>query len=67
MRSSPESEKVRGAFIRSKPNGALTGVVLLVILNNFGLIARLHAGRIHLRCALSTVDCGIDAHSGFDG
>ena len=23
--------------------------------------------RILPRCALSTVDCGIDAHSGFDG
>ena len=41
---------VRGAFIRSKPK---VQAVNLVILNNFGLIAWLHAG--------------IDAHSGFDG
>ena len=55
-----------GAFIRSKPNGSRA--VPLVILNNFWLIARPRCRRRVLpRCALSTVDCGIDAHSGFDG
>ena len=42
MRTSPDSR--RGAFIRSKPNGI--HVVDLVILNNFGLIARLDAGDV---------------------
>ena len=58
---------VRGAFIRSRPNGS-SWVVPLVTLNDFVRIARLsRRRRAAPRCALSTVDCGIDAHSGFDG
>ena len=41
MRTSPDAR--RGAFIRSKPN---VFDVSLVILNNFGLIARLYAGDV---------------------
>ena len=56
---------VRGAFIRPKPNDPR--VVPLVTLNNSADRTAPRRRRVHTRCALSTVDCGIDAHSGFDG
>ena len=42
MRTSRDSRS--GAFIRSKPNGSRA--VPLVILNNFGLIARTRSGDV---------------------
>ena len=41
-----KSPILRGAFIRSKPNGS---AVSLVILNNFGLIVWLHADDISIQ------------------
>ena len=63
MRTSPDLR--RGAFIRSKPNGSrrLSGDSEELWADRMASRRR----RILPRCALSTVDCGIDAHSGFDG